>query len=158
MCDFTHLKSRWHYFWNTMATGNMEKWCKGDQTWGIVKEKPPVLTRRKKNQMQPVVFKEMSFLFHLATPTSKIILPSLLQIHLEGPQSREVSQLSVHCILLLTRNWTFFSLISFPNLYFWNLSGWIKIDQGLLFLIDSTVWLHLTKIQTLWLSLSQHSS
>lgn len=109
--------------------------------------------------MQPVVFTEMCFLFHLATPTSKTIPPSLLRIHLEGPQSREVSQLSVHCILLLTRNWTlFFSLISFPILYLWNLSGWIKIDQGLLLLIKSMIWLHFTKIQTLWLSLSQHPS
>lgn len=65
--------------------------------------------------MQPVMFTEMCFLFHLATPTSKTIPPSLLQIHLDGLQSREVSQLSVHRILQLN---LFFPLISFPSLYF----------------------------------------
>lgn len=54
--------------------------------------------------MQPLVFTEMCFLFQLATPISKSIPPLLLQIHLEGPQSREVSQFSVRCILLLTMN------------------------------------------------------
>lgn len=142
-----------------MTTGNTEKWCKGDQTWGIVKASVLIL---RKNQMQQLVFTEMCFLFQLATPISKNILPLLLQIHLEGPQSRMVSQLSVHCILLLTMNWSFsfsfFSSSVFPTCAYETYSRWIKIDQGLLFLINSMIWLHFTKRQTPQVSLSQHSS
>lgn len=158
MCNFTHLKSHWHYFWNTMATGNVEKWCKGDQTWGIVKEKPPVLTLRNKIKWNQWCLQKCVFCF-----TWQHLLPNHSSFTITNSSGRStkhrVSQLSVHCILLLTRNWTFFfSLISFPSLYLWNLSGRIKIDQGLLLLIKSTIWLHFTEIQTLWLSLSQHPS
>lgn len=51
----------------------------------------------------------------------------------------------------------YFFFISFPNLFLWKLSRRIKIDQGLLNLISGTIWLHFTKIQTLGVSLSQHS-
>lgn len=76
MCDFTHLKSHWHHFWNTMATGNMEKWCKGDQTWAIVKEKLPVLTLRNKIKFNQWCLQKCVFYF-----TWQHLLPKPFLLH-----------------------------------------------------------------------------
>lgn len=142
-----------------MATGNMEKWCKGDQTWGIVKEKPPVLTPRNKIKCNQWCLQKCVFCF---TWQHLLLKPFLLHYYefiwkVHKAEKLASSQCTASCCWLGTEPY-FFPLISFPILYLWNLSGWIKIDQGLLLLIKSMIWLHFTKIQTLWLSLSQHPS
>lgn len=150
MCNFTHLKSHWHDFWNNTATGNMEKWCKGDQTWGFVKEKPPVLTLRNKIKCNQWCLQKCVFCF-----TWQHLLPKPFLLHyykfiwmVYKAERLASSQCTASCCWLATE--PFFFPHQFSQSVFWNLSGWIKIDQGLLLLINSMLWLHFTKIQTLW--------
>lgn len=138
----------------------MEKWCKGDQTWGIVKEKTSVLILRKKIKCSHWCLQKYVFCFswqHLfQEPLLLCYYKFIWKVH--GAERLASSQYIASCHWLWTEALFFFPLISFPSLCLWNLSRWIKIDQGLLYLINSTIWLHFTKIQTLWVSLSQHYS
>lgn len=151
MCDFTHLKSHWHNFWNTMATGNMEKWCKGDQTRGIVKEKPPVLSLRNKIKCNQWCLQKCVFSF-----TWQHILPKPFLFHyykfiwkVHKAERLASSQCTASCCWLGTEPFIFLHQFSQPVLM-----KPIRMDQNR----SRTIWLHFAKIQALWLSLSQHSS
>lgn len=127
---------------------------------GLLKKRTSalILWKKKKSNVTTAVYRNMFSVSAGNTYLQKH--SSFAIIHSSGrcTKQRGLPALrALHLAAYFELKLFYFFLISFPNLCLWKLSRRIKIDQGLLNQISGTIWLHFSKIQTLGVSLSQHS-